>query len=259
MSMSECIMQFPGQRLGVVGFLTEWARKKYQEVSNLEFGYLWQEQTRAIMAGDLATVDCAALRAALWVDIQNLRDQQSWINTLAIATPGLDIIAMEEVAATGLKLVSMVAAVTAHCKALGVKQVGLLGTELDMAEDGPLALSLKAQGIQTWRPREPAMRQRLSQYTVSALGASGIYHNGAPEAIEHCMEIFDHMLFEAAGFMDAVVICNPELRPLMPHIQRLKRSRASFVAAHIIDATGLYWHELAENANIARSKNPPDQ
>lgn len=258
MSLQECISQFPGQRLGVVGFLTKWAREKYQDVSTLDFGYLWQEQTQAIMADNLDTIDTQALRTALKVDIQNLKDKQSWINTLAIATPGLDILTAEEAGSMGLRLVSIVAVVVEHCRTLGVKQVGLVGTELDMAEDGPLALALREQKIQTWRPEQPAMRRQFSQYALTALGSSDTCHNGAPEAIARCMEIIDHMLFEATGFMDAMIICNPELRPLMPHIQQLKRKRESFVAAHIIDATGLYWHALAANAT-ARSQNPSNR
>lgn len=255
MSMQECILQFPGQRLGVVGFLTEWARKKYQEVSTLEFGYLWREQTQTLAQDNLASVALEELRAALKVDIQNLSDEQSWVNTLAIATPGLELITTEDIAATGLKLVSLLTVIAEHCQTLGVKYAGLLGTELDIAEDGPLALALRAQGIQTWRPEQPDMRRRLSQYALTALDSSETHPNGDPEAIKYCIEVVDRMLFETAGFMDAVIVCNPELRPLMPHIQRLKRSRESFVAAHIIDATGLYWHKLAENANMARSKN----
>lgn len=258
MSLQECILQFPGQRLGVVGFLTTWARKKYQEVSTLDFGYLWEEQTQAITTGNLTTIDTQALRAALKVDIQNLKEEQSWINTLAIATSGLEILTAEEAASTGLKLVSMVTVVAEHCRALGVKQVGLVGTELDMAADGPLALALRERGIQTWRPEQPAMRQQFSQSAVTALNSTDEYPNGTPQAIARCMEIIDRMLFEATGFMDAIVVCNPELRPLMPHIQQLKRKRESFVAAQIIDATGLYWHALAANAT-GRSQNPSNR
>lgn len=256
MSIGKCLAnEFPGRRLGVVGFLSDEGAAIYQHLSGLSFNYLLAEETRELLSGNKpeVAVNRESLHATLCADVSILQSRHLWVNCLAIATPGLELLSAAEITALGLEYFSQAEILTEYCQQHELLFVGLLGTEWDVDDAGPLVQALGAHRVQVWTP-ESEVRPLLSICAQKALRGEVQFGRRTFAADEFCAEVVDQMIHAACGMMNALVICNPELRPLI----RLFKSKRKqfFTTTPIIDLTNLYWQKLTQ-AISRRQKDPP--
>lgn len=210
------------------------------------------ERTRELLAKhDITTADRERLSVALRTDISDLKCQLSWVNCVAIATPGLEMLDDTEIKASGLEFYSQTDLLVRYCTERGYSHLGLLGTEWDVNDDSPLVQTLKQKHFEIYTP-ELEHRASVSACAVGALRGWIQYQGRVLEGSDYCAEAVGQIIHNACGLMNALVICNPELRPLIP-ILKAKR-RQFFATTPIIDLPSLYWGELAK---ISQSQEKP--
>lgn len=254
MSIAECFNAVAGKRLAVVGFLSKKGARDYGHRGGLEFNSLPTEQVRELLVkGEYTPANLERLRAALQADIATLQCQYSWANCLAIATPGLELLTNEEVESLKLEFFSQIQVLTDCCVEQKFTRVGLLGATWDVCSGSPLVVALKQQGI------EPLVLDVSYHAPVTACAAGALHnyiqHQGRMlSADDYCVEAVGQMIHEACGTMQALVICNPELRPLMS-LLRSKRKQV-FARTTIIDLPGLYWDFLSKQLSQSQEKSP---
>lgn len=232
-----------GLSLGVVGLSSDRGLADYHRLGGFAFASLCKDTSRTDLSIDVTEVGWVKLQAALYGDIVQLKNDVSSLRFLATATPSLELLSDEQKATMDLKTISLVETVVRHCVQYNLKQVGVLGTKWDMAETGPLIKALNQQGIQTWTPRDLAMREAISNCVVKAADDNYVnYQSRILGAEDYFVEVIRTMLYECAGLMDSLLICNPELRKFIPRIRQTDRPH--FAVAPIIDVSMLYWEQI---------------
>lgn len=241
------------KKLVATGFLSDEGADAYRKLSGLNWEFPCVERTRELLRkrNIAPLVDYERLHAALQADVSDLKRQFPKIDCLAIATPGLEVLTKEEVKATGLEICSQTEMLVRYCIEHGLKHVGLFGTEWDVSKEGPLAQALEQNHIDAYVPKQEH-RASLSACATVALRTYPQLHGRLLESEDYCAEVVDYMIHEACGTMEALVICNPELRALM----RLFKSKRKqfFAVTPIIDLPGLYWHGIAERISQSQEK-----
>lgn len=241
------------KRLVVTGFLSDDGASSYRKLSGLNWGFPRVERTRDLLAkrNIVPQVDYERLRTALQTDVLDLKRQYPEITCLAIATPGLEVLTREEVEATELEIYGQINMLVRYCVEHGYNHIGLLGTEWDVCAESPLVRALGQNQIGVYTPN-PEHCASVSVCATTALKAYLQLHGRILDSSDYCTEAVDYMIHRACGTMEALVICNPELRALMP---LLKSKRKQFFATtEIIDLPSLYWSELAKRISQPQEK-----
>ncbi len=255
MSIAECFNAVAGKRLAVVGFLSKEGARDYGYRGGLDFNSLPTEQVRELLVkGEYTPANLERLRAALQADIATLQCQYSWANCLAIATPGLELLTNEEVATTGLEVFSQSKLLVEYCLQHNLRSIALLGTEWDIAANSPLVRALEENDLEVWTPR-PEYWHGLSICAMNAMDDRWIStHSCIVSADDFCAEATSWLIHDSCTMLDGVVICNPELRPLLRSL-RARRKRF-FATAPMIDLPGLYWDFLSKQLSQSQEKSP---
>lgn len=254
MSIEQCIKnELRAKLIGVTGILTNDTFHTYRRCEGGQYFCLPDENIGAILRGDITTATKSRLLVAMTESIQRFKQSSPWMSIITFATPALEILSPEQLSALGLELFSLNEIIARHCIKSGIKRPALLGTEWDTAPDSPLVKMLAEQGIEAQRlsPEEQRMYRLMTACVFNRMSSYINCEGTLKEASDFCVDVVNRLLYETVGTLDAFIVCNPELRPLISRLhQRLKRGNA---ALPIINASALHLTALT-----ARTfKNPP--
>lgn len=252
MNIGKCIEhEFAETSVGVVGFLSERGLRYYQDFSEARYFYSPSDDVRKIFSNDITIEAQDEFCAIISEQIRQLKQQKPQLGSISVATPALDLLSSEQLSDLGLEKISPSELVAEHCVQNGIRRPALIGTEWDTAPGSPLIRVLEDRGIEPLTPRDRAMRHLLTVCALNAMQTSVQYANVLREANDFCIDVIRRMLYESANTLDALVICNAELRPFISRIHPCLKQQ--IVGISVVDIALLHWSAIAAKV----PENPP--